>query len=63
MGIWEGDNMKTVKILSGLVVSYIGLGILWIGDTLSDLGDYILTKSTAYCNKLDSDRKGRVGKE
>ena len=46
--------MKTVKILSGLVVAYIGLGILWIGDTLSDLGDYILTKSTGYCNKLDS---------
>lgn len=46
--------MKTAKVLLGLIIMYIGLFILWIGDTLSDLGDYILTKSTGYCNKLDS---------
>ena len=45
--------MKSVKLLSGLTMVVIGLGINWLGDKLDDLSDYILTKSTSYCNKIN----------
>ena len=50
----EEINMKSVKLLSGLTMVVIGLGINWLGNKLDDLSDYILTKSTSYCNKIDS---------
>lgn len=46
--------MKSVKLLSGLTIVFIGIGINWLGNKLEDLSDYILTKSTGYCNKIDS---------
>ena len=50
----EEINMKSIKLLSGLTIMFIGLGINWLGNKLDDLSDYILTKSTSYCNKIDS---------
>ena len=49
----EEINMKYVKLLSGLTMVVIGLGINWLGNKLDDLSDYILTKSTSYCNKIN----------
>ena len=46
--------MKSIKLLSGLTIVFIGLGINWLGNKLDDLSEYILTKSTSYCNKIDS---------
>ena len=46
--------MKSVKLLFGLTIMFIGLGLNWLGIKIDDLSDYILTKSTSYCNKLDS---------
>ena len=50
----EEINMKSIKLLSGLTIMYMGLSINWLGNKLDDLSDYILTKSTSYCNKIDS---------
>ena len=50
----EEINMKSIKLLPGLIIVFIGLGINWLGNKLDDLSEYILTKSTGYCNKIDS---------
>ena len=46
--------MKSIKLLPGLTIVFIGLGINWLGNKLDDLSEYILAKSTSYCNKIDS---------
>lgn len=45
--------MKSVKLLPGLIIMFIGLGLNWLGIKIEDLSDYILTKSTGYCNKIN----------
>ena len=49
--------MKSIKLLPGLTIVFIGLGINWLGNKLDDLSDYILTKSTSYWHKIDSKKE------
>ena len=45
--------MKSVKLLFGSIIAFIGLGLNCLGIKIDDLSDYILTKSTDYCNKIN----------